>query len=885
MEKPVSENFCSFFLKSAAALRRVKKGAPWPPRIGSRTNLSRDTMTARLMLIVVLLAMRCRPALAAEAGGLVEVTEICQRAWMYPVWESDASPWFEPQCFRDAGAEYPVGAVDEALSLPLPIPPTASPPPPRALGPWFERNDGQTDARVRFLSRGPGYHLYLSPSDAVFVLFRRLHAQSNKHSPPQMEARSDTVAVQRRAVRMRLLSANPGAEMRAAEPLPGKVNYFIGDDPARWHAAIPTFGRVLIDEVYPGIALAYYGHAGRLEFDFQVAPGADPNRIALQWEGAEKVDLTETGDLRVTVAGWQLICRKPLVYQGDQSDRREIAGSYALDSSPSAVDPGGSPTVRFQIGSFDATQPVVIDPVLVYSTFLGGVADDIAYAVAADAQDSAYVTGSTFSLDFPTTTGVLQPSAAGEEAAFVTRLSPDGTQLIYSTYLGGSGVGVINEGHAIAVDPAGNAIVTGPTRSTDFPVLNPLQANLGGLTDAFISKLTPDGTALLFSTYFGGEGSDTPWAIALDAATNIYLTGQARSVAFPGTGPGSPQATNAGNGDAFVTKIDGQGTRIIYSTFLGGTASDIPHGLAVDNLGRAYIAGNTTSTNFPTRNAIFPSFGGGVDGFVARLSATGSEVEYATYMGGNLSLTGIAADTSGSAFVTGLTSSTNLPITPQAFQRSLAGAVDLFIAKLNPAGSAFDYLTYLGGNNIDLPAGIVVDGGGNAYVAGRTSSTNFPTLNPLQAQYDPSSDNDAFLSKINPDGSALVWSTYFGATRDVLGLTRDSTGGIYFVGRTGSATFPTKNAVQPNYAGLNNDAFIVKVSDPLGPLMRITRVGASVTLSWPTAATGFKLETSDRLAPAPNWVQESAMPSIVGDQTVVTVQASGQTRFWRLRSE
>jgi hypothetical protein len=752
----------------------------------------------------------------------------------------------------------------------------------------FELNHGQVDGAVKFISRARGYTLFLTEREAVMVwpgndAAGAVPARRDRVSQARIEenVRTGSKPV---TLRMHLVGAQPSSSVRGAGELPGKVNYFIGNDPSRWRTNIPTFTHVRLGQVYPGIDLVYYGNQSDLEYDFVVAPGADPGVIELTFDGADRVELDAAGQLLLRVGDEEVHWRPPHVYQEGNGTRQDVAASYRLRSTPEVAAEEQTPRVAFQVAGYDTTRPLVIDPVLVYSTYVGGGADDVAYGIAVDSSGSAYVTGSTFSLDFPTA-NPIQPEPLGDEAAFVTKLSPAGDTMIFSTYLGGSGSGLINEGHAIAVDPGGSVLVTGPTGSTDFPVFNALQPTFGGGTkDAFVAKLSPDGAGLVFSTYLGGSGGDTPWAIALDSATNIYVAGSTTSADFPTVAPIQPRNNGVVNG--FVAKLDAQAQHLVYSTYLGGSASDLLHGLAVDGTMRAYVTGWTTSSNFPTVNAIQAVYGGGVDNFVARLDANGSSLEYSTYLGGNAGLAGaIAVDPAGSAYVTGTTSSTNLPTTPGVVQARLSGATDAYVAKLNAAGSAFDYLTYLGGTDIDLGQAIAIDAAGNAYAAGRTSSTNFPTRDPIQAlpAFTPNDQNDGFVAKLSPDGSALVWSTYFGGSdlEDQLSLVLDSAGGVYVSGRTRSSDFPTQNALQPSLGGAN-DAFVAKLAQPPPPVVGVARSGSIVTITWPTNAVGFILEQSITLAGAPVWSPSTNLPVVVGDQNTVTIQADGAMQYFRL---
>ena len=395
-------------------------------------------------------------------------------------------------------------------------------------------------------------------------------------------------------VRMKLEGANPSPAIDGMEPLPGMVNYFIGNDPAKWHTTIPTYAKVQYQDAYPGITLVYYGNQGRLEYDFIVAPGADPNQIKLAFEGASDITVADSGDLLLTTALGDVRMQKPVVYQLEPDGHKTlVAGHYVV--APLSVSLQASRTTRhavgFQLASYDHAKPVVIDPVLLYSTYLGGSGDDRrGYAIAVDAAGHAYVTGQTTSTNFPTA-NPLQATNAGLADVFVTKLNAAGSHLLYSTYLGGSNDDL---GYDIVVDAAGHAYVTGFTPSTNFPTANPVQATYGGgFDDAFVAKLNAPGSSLVYSTYLGGSSDDEGDGIAVDAAGSAYVTGATESTNFPTVNP--LQATFGGSGgqlgDAFVTKLSAAGSSLLYSTYLGGSIDERGNKIVVDAAGQAYVTG------------------------------------------------------------------------------------------------------------------------------------------------------------------------------------------------------------------------------------------------------------------------------------------------------
>ncbi len=617
----------------------------------------------------------------------------------------------------------------------------------------FEVNQGQTDLQVKFLARGRGYTLFLAPTEAVLAL-REATAK-----PPQKADRVRTTLEPETApahtptvLRMKLVGSNPAPRVVGLDELPGKSNYFIGNDPENWRTNVSNYSRVLYENVYEGVDLIYYGRQGQLEYDFVVAPGAVPGVIELGFEGAEGIEIDRQGNLVLSIRGGEVSLHKPVVYQEVDGVRQEIQGGYALRERN---------RVGFQVAAYDVGKPLVIDPTLAYSTYLGGNGDDSGVAIAVDGSGNAYVTGFTNSTNFPTASP-FQATTGGGQDAFVTKFNATGSALVYSTHLGGSGGEV---GNGIAVDTSGNAYVTGQTTSTNFPTASPLQATLGGSVDAFVTKFNAAGSALVYSTYLGGSADDRGFAIAVDASGNAYVTGETFSANFPTASP-LQAMLGSSNFDAFVTKFNAAGSALVYSTYLGGSGNERGFGIAVDTGGSAYVTGLTDSTNFPTASPLQAALGGFVDAFVTKFNAAGSALVYSTYLGGSLGGgagsahdfgTAIAVDTSGNAYVTGLTASTNFP-TASPIQATLGGGDDAFVTQFNPTGSALVYSTYLGGSSGDQGNGIAADTSGNAYVTGQTSSTNFPTVSPFQATNAGGLDClcDAFVTKISPAAADLA---------------------------------------------------------------------------------------------------------------------------------
>ena len=675
----------------------------------------------------------------------------------------------------------------------------------------FEANHGQTDAKVRFLSRTGGFTLFLTGDEAVLAV------NGKKADPPKTKIANRAQSLQFAeaatkaggVLRMKLRNANPAAKVTGTDELTGKSNYFIGKDSTKWRTNVPTYAKVKFEGIYSGIDLVYYGNQRQLEYDFIIAPGADPRRITFDVGGAKWIRKNAHGELVFKVSEDEIRWHKPVVYQETDGVRHEIAAHYAIR---------GKNRVGFELAKYDASRPLYIDP-LVYSTYLGSNSFSEGNGIAVDSSGDAYVTGFTGS-NFPLM-NPQQPDYGGGGDAYVTKFNPSGSALVYSTYLGGNAYDI---GYGIAVDSSGDAYVTGYTQGGDFPVTpGALQTNFGGgQADAFVTMLNPTGSALLYSTYLGGSGLDAGYGVAVDNLGNAHVTGGTNSTDFPVT-PGAFQTACGGKdncqyGTAFVAEFNVTGSALVYSTYLGGNYDDAGTGIAVDSSGNVYVTGGTNSTNFPTTPGAFqPTLGGNGNAFVAKFNPTGSALVYSTYLGGSGGdgSSGIALDGSGSAYVTGYTGSNNFPSTPGAFQTTCGSASscdNTFVTKFNPSGSALVYSTYLGGSIYDYGYGIAVDNSGDVYVTGFTESTNFPTTpGALQTTYG--GGVDAFVTEFNPTGSALLYSTYLGGNVNDYGygIALDSSGDAYVTGFTQSTNFPTTpGAFQTTYGGYY-DAFVSKI--------------------------------------------------------------------------
>ncbi|HEY6274643.1 MAG TPA: SBBP repeat-containing protein [Terriglobales bacterium] len=628
---------------------------------------------------------------------------------------------------------------------------------------------------------------------------------------------------------MKLIGSNPHANMEGVDQLPGKTNYFIGHDPQKWRTNVPNYGKVRYAGVYPGVDLIYYGNQGQLEYDFVVAPGADPSEIELDVGAAQAASLRldANGDLALGIQGGEVGFHKPVAYQpaptpgsGIRTERAPVKCHYRLTRRN---------RVMFEVASYDRTRPLIIDPTLKYSTYLGGTANDEGTAVAVDTLGRAYITGQTSSVNFPTTAGAFQTRYGKDTDAFVTKLNSAGSGLVYSTYLGGSSS---DFGESIAVNASGDAYVTGQTDSTDFPVTpGAFQTKCAGACgtkspDTFVTELNSAGSALVYSTYLGGTSSDQGNGIALDSSGNAYVVGWTDSTDFPTTAGAAQVAYGGGDEDAFVTKLNPQGSALVYSTYLGGSGDEFGYAIALSSSGNAHVTGYTNSTDFPTTSGAFQtSLKAPEAAFVTNLNASGSAFLYSTYLGGSgtganpCSACGasITVDTMGNAYVSGLTWELDFPTTPGAFQTSYAGGFhDAFLTKLNPEGSALVYSTYVGGSSDDGAVAIKVDAGGTLYVRGNTFSHNFP-VTPDAFQPAIGGESDAFFLELSPTGSALVYSTYlgglgseFGKATSSLALQGSVNPSVYLTGYTNSTNFPTTaGAFQTTFGGVY-DAFVAK---------------------------------------------------------------------------
>ena len=690
----------------------------------------------------------------------------------------------------------------------------------------FEPNKGQTDKDVKFVARGHGYALFLTSSEAVLSL------QNN----PSETADSTKSSV----LRMRFEGAKTNTNVVGLSELPGKSNYFIGKDPSNWQTDIPTYAKVRYEAVYPGIDLVYYGtHSRQLEYDLVVTPGADPHQIKLDFSEVDELKLDGDGNLLIGIERQQMRMHKPVAYQEYDGKRERVTAQYTLSDAKQ---------VGFEIAAYDRARNLVIDPVLAYSTFLGGTGEDTGIEIAVSAHGNAFVTGLTTSLNFPTKPDGAKFGPGGGSDVFVTKFNATGNQLIYSTYLGGSSNENFYDDLAfpgttyggIALDSQGSAYVTGSTRSADFPsTAGAYQKTLKGQSDTFVTKLNPAGNALLYSTFLGQNGvnaADGGQGIAVDFFGQAYVTGFDYSAGLPVNG----FSTHAAGCDAYIAKLNPAGSGLIYSTYFGGDSCNAGWNIAIDKNQNAFVSGETSSTNFPTTAGAFDTtcgtdgqcndtgLGRIADFFITKVDTklTGpTSLIYSTYLGGSgeerVTYNGSIAVNSGGdlVYVTGLTASTNPADFPikNAAQPLPGGNADAFITKLDlslPLKSGTNqlvYSTYLGGPGTEIGTGIAADVDGNAYVAGASGGT-FPSTEGLSGCIDPG----AFVAKFGPGGDKKYAMCISGLGQDTgLDLAIDPSGCAYVTGFTESNNYPTVQAFQPLFAGgtdtAPSDAFVTKL--------------------------------------------------------------------------
>ncbi|MGA4579275.1 SBBP repeat-containing protein [Limisphaera sp. VF-2] len=764
---------------------------------------------------------------------------------------------------------------------------------------YFERNVGQVEARYAFVAQGRAA-LYLVAADEVAVA---LVPPGPVETAPSDDGRTRSTVPPRavapaRWVRLHWVGANPQAPARALDPLPGRVHYLLGNRPDRWRLDVPLTRAVRFEQVYRGVDVVYYASDRQLEMDFVLAPGANPAGIEMRIEGAEEVRVEANGDLVVRVAGLELRQHRPVAYQHAEGGRREIECAFELR---------GARRVGFRLGLYDPSLPLTIDPVFRYASYFGGAGGDVIWAVAADATGAVYVAGETTSATALATAGAFQTNYGGGTAvggdAFVAKLTPSGSNLVYLTYLGGR---AHDAALALAVDSAGAVYLTGFTASSNFPTVRALQAAIGGQPDpalgvhpldAFVAKLSPEGDRVEFSTFFGGSGLDEGIGLAVDTPGRIYLTGLTDSTNLPVVNAFQP--VPAGGRDGFVAQLTADGQGLGFSTYLGGSGLDYGSGVAVDREGRVWITGLTQSTNFWVTNAIQARINDPTglatnvntmpDAFVTRLSSEGAP-EFSTFLGGTFSDVGfrIVTDVEGNAYVAGSTESIDFPVTITNLtgtawtNRALA---DVFVTKIDGrAPTGWVYSVAFGGRGRDEAWDLAVDRVGRVHLIGVTGSTNFPVMAvPSGGSATLAGRLDAFLAGLDPRGGALEYAFYYGGSGEDYGyaLALDPAGHLWIAGTTTSTNLWTERPLQPVFAGGPGDAFLARLLQP--PALQIRLAGPGlVELFWPAPSHEWELF---RALPdsAPVWESVGPAPAPVSGFHRIELGTTNGPAWFRLQ--
>jgi hypothetical protein len=685
----------------------------------------------------------------------------------------------------------------------------------------FTKNMGQWDKRVLFCATSGGVTMWFTKEGVTYQFTRRTDTRNSAVSAPSvgqnrfgcdaagLDSRphgndEEVDSVEQLVITAKFVGANPDLEVDAEGQMDYRCNYFLSNDPARWHTDVPNFEAITLKDIYPGINLKYSSDGNdQAAYEFIAAPGVDLAQVKVVYDGVESTSLDSDGRMILKTKWGDLIAAI--------DPTTDVSG---LVSTRFVANAEKAPTITGGSQSLSGAKSGALT--LAYSTYLGGIGVDWGYAIAVNDSGSAFVTGSTYQSDFPTQNPYQYSQANGD--VFVTKFSSSGNSLIYSTYLGGSDY---ENGSCIVVDASGNAFVTGSTVSLDFPTLNPYQIDQSG-DDVFVTKLSSSGSSLIYSTYLGGSSTDAANGIEIDDSGHAYVTGLTGSFDFPILDPYQPTNHGCcvdGGGDAFVTKLSNTGHSLIYSTYLGGGSNDAGCGIGIDDSGNAYVTGWTYSSDFPTLNPYQGTFqGGDYDAFVTKLSISGNTLIYSTYLGGGSGDNGLALaiDSSGNAYVTGRTFSADFP-TLNPYQAMLHGGyygADAIVAKFSSFGNLI-YGTYLGGNgdeNMDGGGSIAIDEYGNAYVTGSTESSNFPTLNPYQTDQG---STDVFVTELSSNGRSLIYSTYLGGSGGEGGndIEIDDSGNAFVTGYTyNHSSFPTQNPFQAEQGGY--DAFITKLSPP-----------------------------------------------------------------------
>jgi hypothetical protein len=661
---------------------------------------------------------------------------------------------------------------------------------------FFTENKGQFPDEVLFQTQVSGAAVYLC-KDKIVTVFAKETASTSIPAlgKDRVSIRKEPVSLDVTSVVTRFEELSATVNVVGSDPAPHCNNYFIGNDPTKWYTDVPNYQMVTYHNIYQGIDLKYYSKGGSLKYDFIVQPGVDPSAINIRYEGMQQVQKTGEGDLVISTWLGSLTEKVPVLWQEIAGAHITVSGQYVTDETEG---------IHFQLNNqYNPEYPLVIDPTLQYSTFLGGSSSDYGYGIAVDGSGRAYITGYTYSWDFPMVNPYNGTSTGSD--VFVTKFSSSGNTLVYSTYLGGDNE---DEGLGIAIDSNGRAYITGYTQSSDFPMKNSYDSSFSGFLDVFVAKLSAAGNSLVYSTYLGGINHDYGEAIAVDSTGNTYVTGETSSFDFPVVNA-FDSSYNGGDDDVFVAKLSSTGTTLLYSTYLGGINYDFGRDIAVDSTGNAYVTGFTQSSDFPMANPYDGTYDYD-DAFITKLSPTGDSLVYSTYLGGGGSEygNGIVVDTTGNVYVTGTTYSWDFPLV-NPYDNSCS-AEDIFVTKLSSGGDALLYSTYLGGTQYDSGYGIAIDVTGSAYITGVTVSSDFPMVDPYDDTFN-GGYYDAFMAKLSSAGNDLLYSTYLGGTNYdyAFDIAVDKTESAYITGFTQSSDFPMVN---PYNSTLNSwtDVFVSK---------------------------------------------------------------------------
>ncbi|MGE5458438.1 MAG: SBBP repeat-containing protein, partial [Methanococcaceae archaeon] len=747
---------------------------------------------------------------------------------------------------------------------------------------FFIENRGQWPSEVKYLARVGGMNAWITSTGVVYDYFQIIK-NDNKNETSKIipgkkeEFERENTTVKGHVVKMQLLDANTMAVNQGNDKKECYYNYFIGNDQSKWASFVPLYGDIAINEIYKDINVKYYFDGNNIRYDYVVKPGADLSLIKLKFEGQYSFRINDSGELILITSLGEVTNGKLYSYQNIGGANEEVFSRFVQN-------PDG--TISFDVPDYNKEEELIIDP-LIYSTFIGGDWDDLGLSIKVNSANNAFITGNTLGAGYPVTPGAYDYFDNGGWDCFVTKFNSTGTDLVYSTFIGG-GYHELNQ--SITLDANGNVFISGKTESTNYPTSSgAFQTYNHGGSDIFVSKFNSSGSSLIYSTLIGGTGNDDGNSIALDAEGNAYITGRTSSLNYPVTSGVFQSNIGGGGADGFVTKLNFQGTGLVFSTYLGGDNYEALKNIAVDPQGNAYITGNTSSANFPITAGAFQTIKNGSEcGIVCKLNPSGTNLVYSTFLGGSSYSQGkaITVDNLGFAFLTGMTNSSDFPVTNGAFQTIYKGNYDVFITKLNLTGNSLVYSTFIGGSNNDTPYSIVIDTSGNAYISGETNSVNFPIV-PGSYQTFNNGNNDAFITKLNPTGNSLMYSSYLGGLSNDQGrgTAIDNSFNSYILGYTNSTNYPvTPGAFQTTSNGapevfltkLNLDLLPLKVTVPNGG--EIWKGGEVKSIAWEAVGvSNIKIQYSTNKGASWNTISES-YPTISGSFSwTVPVITSAQT--------